>query len=84
MKALPRQPHIERSRQSGRFKRTPACDGCGKPVGTAYFTDSEVCGASDGPGFYLCERKLCQRQFEGMTVEQRRVHYTEIRNKRKP
>jgi hypothetical protein len=32
---------------------TPPCDGCGKTVGTAWFTDDEVCGGSDGPGFYL-------------------------------
>lgn len=81
--SLPRTTHADRAKASGRFKASPPCDGCGKPVGTAYYTDDDVCGGSDGPGFYLCERKLCRSQFLGMTVEQRRDHYIRVRSVRR-
>lgn len=52
-------------------------DGCGKPVGTNYFTDDEVCGGGDGPGFYLCAR--CAKSREGMGIEERRAMYERTR-----
>jgi hypothetical protein len=74
--ALSRHPHDERARRTGRFTKSPACDGCGKPCGTAYYTDDEVCRGSDGPGFYLCDRKRCAAAREGKSAEERRVLYT--------
>lgn len=60
---------------SGKYKAGPRCDGCGKPTGDGYMTDEEVCGNTDGPGFYLCTRERCMKQFVGMDVEERRAHY---------
>lgn len=51
----------------------PLCDGCGAPTGDDYATDAEVCGASDGPGFFLCD--TCAA-LEGTPLEERRAHYT--------
>jgi hypothetical protein len=44
---------------SGRFVKVQCCDFCQKPVTGEHFTDSRVCGGTDGPGFYLCDRKRC-------------------------
>lgn len=77
---LERHAHDERD-QAGRYSKTPPCDACGKPVGTNYFTDDEVCGSSDGPGFYLCERKRCIKVRDNKTVEERRALYTAQRAK---
>lgn len=61
----------------GRFQQSILCDCCGKPMGDLdkegnHFTDGEVCGASDGPGFFLCHRKRCQKAQEGLNIEERR------------
>lgn len=74
-----RPAHDARERTSGRYAKSPPCDGCGKPVGTGYFTDDEVCGGGDGPGFYLCERKRCVTRLQPLGVEDRRRLYTEQR-----
>lgn len=64
---------------AGRYAKTHACDGCGRPVGTDYLTDEEACGSTDGPGFYLCERQRCVSKREALDVNSRRVHYTAMR-----
>jgi hypothetical protein len=79
MKKLERHHHDKRNWSSGQFIKSAACDGCGKPVGTNYFTDDEVCGGGDGPGFYLCERKRCAARREGMSVDERRALYERTR-----
>lgn len=71
--------HDEREARGGRFKKTQPCDGCGKPTGADYCTDAEVCGGSDGPGFFLCSRKVCQKKLEPLGVEERRALYTSTR-----
>ncbi len=70
----------ERVRGGGQFRKSPACDGCGKPCGTVYLTDEEVCGNSDGPGFYICNRARCPSRKEA-TIEERRALYTTQRAK---
>lgn len=80
---LERYSHEGRDSGSGRFVKSAACDGCGKPVGTNYFTDGEVCGGSDGPGFYLCERKRCAAAREGLSIEARRALYERVRGTRR-
>ena len=71
--------HELRDDSSGQFVKTQPCDGCGKPTGRDYFTDDEVCGGSDGPGFYLCGRKRCCAKREHLSVEARRELYTRVR-----
>lgn len=64
----------------GRFSTKPACDACGKPCTGEHFTDGEACGSSDGPGFYLCERKRCEaKRPEGL--EERKAFYAAQREK---
>jgi hypothetical protein len=64
----------------GKYVKADPCDGCGKPTNEATrMTDDEVCGGSDGPGFFICDRKRCSAKLEPMTVEQRREHYTKQR-----
>jgi len=67
----------------GRFARVTRCDGCGKPVTGRHFTDDRVCGGTDGPGFYLCDRKQCGlRVLKIQTeagIEALRAHYTATR-----
>ena len=60
---------------SGRYKAGPKCDCCVKPVGDSYFTDEDVCGGTDGPGFYLCGRKRCVASREGLGIDERRAIY---------
>lgn len=67
--------HNERERRTGRYSATPSCDACGKPVGADYYTDDEVCGGGDGPGFYLCGRAACVRRRDMPSVDQRRALY---------
>jgi hypothetical protein len=62
--------------RAGKFRPSPRCDGCGKPVGKTYLTDDEVCGLGDGPGFYICTRARCASRLDRLTVEQRREIYT--------
>jgi hypothetical protein len=80
MSKLERHAHDKRDRRSGRFALSTRCDGCGQPVGTAYFTDDEVCGSGDGPGFCLCERERCVKRREGLSVEDRRALYERMRS----
>lgn len=72
---LKRWQHTERDHRSGKYRASPRCDGCGKPVGTNYFTDGDVCGDTDGPGFFLCERKRCIAKRD-LDLEGRRALYT--------
>jgi hypothetical protein len=66
----------KRERENGRFAVSEACDCCGKGTGRDYCTDDEVCGGTDGPGFFLCARARCRAKVEGLGVEERRVLYT--------
>lgn len=75
----PRPQHQDRNRRTGKYTKSPSCDGCGKPVGTDYFTDDEVCQGSDGPGFFLCDRKECAKSLEGLPVAERRALYRSVR-----
>ena len=36
------------------------CDACGDPIIGEHFTDEEVCGTGDGPGFLLCDGEECK------------------------
>jgi hypothetical protein len=78
---LERTAHTDKDRQ-GKYRATAKCDGCNKPVGTNYFSDEDVCGSGDGPGFYVCDRKRCAAKLEGLGVEQRRAVYETNRNGR--
>ena len=78
-KKLKRHDYDARETRGGRYVASPKCDCCGKPVGTAYFTDADVCGDTDGPGFYLCERVRCMARRDGLGVEERRALYTATR-----
>lgn len=66
--------HSARGRD-GRYEEGYRCDQCGKTCGDAqngdYCTDDEVCGSSDGPGFFLCNRVRCVQKREGKTPRQR-------------
>lgn len=78
----------ERDAASGRFVTSILCDACGKPMGNLdkpgnHYTDDEVCGGSDGPGFYLCHRVRCGEHRESLPVEERRALYTAQRAKNK-
>jgi hypothetical protein len=78
------KPRPERSRdRGGRYKKEIRCDGCGKPIKPDdYATDSEVCGAGDGPGFFLCHRKRCLAKLPAeATIEERRAFYTAQRER---
>lgn len=77
---LQRYAHTDRDNSSGRYQKSHPCDACGKPVGTNYYTDEEVCGSSDGPGFLLCERVRCMAARD-LPVEARRSLYTKGREK---
>ena len=55
--------------KKGRFARVTRCDGCGKPVTGQHFTDDRVCGGTDGPGFFLCDRKRCVEQLRQVESE---------------
>ncbi len=66
---------------SGRFAKSTLCDCCSKSLGRLddpenHFTDDEVCGSGDGPGFYLCGRKECGKLYDGKSVEERRALFT--------
>lgn len=71
---------LERARD-GKFRKSILCDCCGKPCGRDHMTDDEVCGGSDGPGFYICARVRCGKLVEGKTTEERREIYTARRAK---
>jgi len=67
-------PSRKRERD-GRYAIEQPCDACGKPVRGEHFTDEEVVGGSDAPGFFLCSRVRCSKERSAMTVEQRRAFY---------
>jgi hypothetical protein len=67
--------HEERDRKTGRYATGPLCDHCGKPTGGDYCSDDEVCQGSDGPGFFLCDRKRCVATRDALTVSERRARY---------
>lgn len=73
-----------RDRKGARFVAMPKCDGCGKPV-TEHGTDDRICGGSDGPGFYICDRKRCGAALAKLEAEKGmdglREHYTAQRAK---
>ena len=54
---------------AGRFAAVPKCDFCGKPITGTHYSDTRVCGNSDGPGFYLCDRKRCVAARERLEEE---------------
>lgn len=68
--------HEKRDSNTGRYVHSTLCDCCGKPCGTEPLCDDEVCGDTDGPGFFICERKRCAAKRDPMTIEQRRELYT--------
>jgi hypothetical protein len=58
------------------------CDGCGRPITErtgGHVTDTEVCGDSDGPGFYLCGRARCEQERDRLDVEARRALFSSVR-----
>jgi hypothetical protein len=66
---------------SGKFRQSILCDCCGMPIGDLdkpgnHFTDDEVCGSSDGPGFFLCSRRACSIVYRGKSVDERREIFT--------
>lgn len=65
----------ERRDRSGRYDKAKPCDACGKSVNPeTMFTDDEVCQGSDGPGFFLCDRKKCIDNRGGDVAERRRLY----------
>lgn len=78
---------LRRNRDRGRYARETRCDACGRAITMrvdreSYATDSDVCGATDGPGFYLClDRPACDALIEGKSVDERRALYTAQRAK---
>ena len=82
MNSQTEKPQHDLRDSSGRYKKTHACDGCGKPVGTDHMTDDEVCAGGDGPGFFLCDRKRCPTNnatFQNKPVAERLAFYTATR-----
>jgi hypothetical protein len=70
----------KRNREAdGRYRVEMPCDCCGKPVLDEHITDGDVCGNTDGPGFYLCGRARCNKRRDSLTVEQCRGLYTRQR-----
>ena len=51
------------------------CDVCSRPAGEDHYTDEEVVGATDAPGFVLCARPDCLILHRGRSVESRRALY---------
>jgi len=74
-KNLDRHAHNDRDHRNGQYRKSNPCDACGEPVGTAYYTDEEVCGNTDGPGFFLCDRAKCHKKRD-FPLEVRRALYT--------
>ncbi len=75
-KRLKRYQHDSRDNRNGQYRKSNPCDACGRSVGTAYYTDEEVCGNTDGPGFFLCDRVRCEKKRDLPDVEARRALYT--------
>ena len=60
------------------------CDGCRRNIEREdgvlnHATDTEVCGSSDGPGFFLCGTEACNALWENLDVEARRALFTKNR-----
>jgi len=51
------------------------CDACGSPIVGEHFTDEEVCGTGDGPGFLLCDGEECKAR-RPKSIRARRQFYT--------
>jgi hypothetical protein len=67
-----------RRERGGRYAVEQRCDACCKPITTAtggHFTDIEVCGGGDGPGFFLCGRERCCKR-RNVDIDDRRAMYT--------
>lgn len=60
---------------------THICEACGAIVGADYCTDEEVCGGTDAPGFFLCDRDACSEKRNALNVNERRALYAEGRRK---
>ncbi len=75
----------EREASGGRFRRSPACDFCGKSCAAEHYSDDRACGGGDGPGFYLCGRAACRSARARLEVDQGFDalvrHYAEQRRK---
>ncbi len=54
------------------------CDACGEKIVGEHFTDEEVCGATDGPGFFLCGDAECIES-RPQSLRHRRRRYTHQR-----
>lgn len=70
--------HQPKRYRAGRYAIEQRCDFCRKPITEktgGHVTDDEVCGASDGPGFYLCGRARCEAERAALDVEARRASY---------
>jgi len=44
----------------------PLCDACGLPLDGDHVTRTELCGLTDGPGFYCCTRPECPGNEPGL------------------
>lgn len=73
---------IRNREADGRYANERRCDGCGGHVKLDdYCTDEEVCGTSDGPGFYVCGLDTCASGKLDLTIQERRLIYTAQRAK---
>jgi hypothetical protein len=64
---------------AGRYAVEQRCDGCSKAITErtdGHVTDTDVCGASDGPGFYLCGRARCEQERDRLDVDARRALFS--------
>jgi hypothetical protein len=68
-----------RNQHTGRYAHSQPCDGCGKPCGLDPMTDAEVCGSTDGPGFFLCARISCETRRDALDLQGRRALYSATR-----
>lgn len=62
---------------------TGHCDGCGREILEIdeRITDDEVCGATDGPGFEVCDSDDCRAVRELMPPDTRRRFYADVRTR---
>lgn len=70
--ALKLGPAHKKRGGGGKFVKGPVCAVCAKPTGVDPGTDSDI------PGKFLCKRKTCARQLEGLDVEGRRALYAKV------
>jgi hypothetical protein len=72
---------------AGRFEVEQRCDFCGKPITErtgGHVSDAEVCGETDGPGFYLCGRARCETARDALDAEARLARYAAGRASPRP